>query len=229
MKLTINNNYQEDKSFLLYVKDEYIGELNTINSSAICDIEKEETVDIDVDIDIEISEDNNNHTTLKIVLFILALPFQAIFRMLYVGLSRYNWLDDAEPYTIHSETSFNMQSDTTINFSYCKSKYNGITNTFEKPYLISNNCEFDNHISENAFGLSNSFFNYIKNVSSCVFVINIILILIGIFAFKTSLIGSIICITLSFLFLALGVVLIRQNYKKYKEVRKRNKITKQAT
>ena len=41
MKLTINNNYQEDKSFLLYVKDEYIGELNTINSSAICDIEKE--------------------------------------------------------------------------------------------------------------------------------------------------------------------------------------------
>lgn len=225
MKLTVNNNYQEDKSFLLYVKDEYICELNTINSSAICDIEKEETIDIDI----EISEDNNNHSPLKIVLFILTLPFQAIFRMLYVGLSRYNWLDDAEPYTIHGETSFNMQTNTTINFSYCKSKYNEITNTFEKPCFISNNCEFENHISENPFGLSNSFFNYIKNVSSCVFVIDIILILIGIFAFKTSLIGSIICITLSVLFLALGVVLIRQNYKKYKVVRKRNKIDRQST
>ncbi len=213
MKLTVVGRFSKDKAFYVYVNDN-VHEIDSDNGETVFEIPD----DGKCEIAIEQIDETNNHTLARIIFYILTAPLQAIFRMFSTGV---NWWEDAEPYVPYTdlETMY-ISGDTTITFNCTDSKYNDITKIYSKPVITVDRYDTENFYEKNDYSLSNAYFNYVKNIISCILVVCAIMIVLAVCS--PNLLGSVICAVLAVTAFIISTVVIITQYSKLRKLVKAN-------
>lgn len=209
MRLDVSGKFPEGKSFYVYVN----GEAQDVDEvHEVWDGDETTSFDLpdgcNLSVGIEEIYEASNHTLPKIIFFIVTLPVQAVFRMFFTDG---NWLKDIQPYTVYTDmTPVKTDGDTALSFEFFQS------GSSSKPVIALKNYEAENLYDKNHFAFSNGYFSFIKNLSSCVYVICTLLIAIAVNAFSQSAVGSVLCIATAAGCLAAGIIIAAAHYRKMK-------------